>query len=117
MGHILKSLMKGVGAFGLIVSLALNFVPATPGEERALGPEPPRMLLVQARIATAAMRVAPDQAVALMSQMTGVSESRVRVLLEDLTIGTSIAEAEAEAAAPPSARRIEAGGALFVRAE
>ena len=115
MGLILKSLMKGVSALVLVGMLALNFAPATENEVRVLGPEPPRVMLVQTRLATAAMKIAPDRAVALTAQMTGIPEAQVRLILDDITGRTTVAEG-APAAAPPS-RRTEAGGALFVRTE
>ena len=119
MGHIVKSLMKGVSALLLIAGLTLSYMPATEAEETALGPEAARLSLVQMRMAKISLAVAPDRTVRVMADALDIPEPYVRDALTALAEGRPLRPSEsqiAEAPVPDTGRRIDAGGALFVTA-
>ncbi len=125
MGHILKSLMKGVSALMLIAGLTLSYMPATAAEKDALGPDPTRISLVQMRMAKVALAVAPERSVQIMAEALDVPELFVREAMLALAEGRDLQPEPQQAAvtpppvpgpAPSTGRRIDAGGALFVKA-
>ena len=115
---VLKSLIAGISGGLTILMLALSFAPATPAEKAALGWDHERLDRVQMRLATVMMTVAPDFTVSRMASAAELPEDVVREQL--------LAKAEGrvpfggvgnqETAAVDTGRRIDAGGALFVRA-
>ena len=121
--HVLKSLAKGVSALMLIAGLAVRFVPATEAEAAALGPDHSRSDLMLKRMAWTAMTAAPELTVQSYAQMIGLPPDRVRAFLEAAAEGRPLASAEAALADAPSdagvqtGRRIDAGGALFVKVD
>lgn len=110
--------MVGFSGGLTILMLALSFAPATPSETAALGWDHDRLDRVQMRLANVMMTVAPDFTVAQMASAAELPEDIVREQL--------LAKAEGrvpfggvgnqETASVDTGRRIDAGGALFVRA-
>ena len=120
MRHVMKSLVAGISGGLTVLMLALSFAPATPNEAAALGPYHDRMDRVQMRLANAMMTVAPDFTVARMAAAAELPEDVVREQLTAKAEGRDpFAEPNPlaqETAAADTGRRIDAGGALFVRA-
>ncbi len=111
---ILKSLWRGLRGFVLICMLWLSFAPASSDEVTALGAELNRFNLVQLRLARAMLAVAPDFAVARYADATDMPPDLIRAHLEAKANGDDIFAAAPQAEVS-GARRIEAGGALFVQ--
>ena len=117
--HILKSLLKGVSAFMLVLGLAVRFAPATEAEAAALGPDHSRTDLMMKRFVWASLEIAPEATVRFYADRTGLPEGQIRPFLEGIAAGRPLARPTETAAASPAppmdeGRRIGAGGALFV---
>lgn len=97
--------------------MTLSLAPATPIEIRALGADHSRIERVEMRLAGVLMRVAPDLAVQQFANVTNLPPEIVRAQLVAKAQGESLQTvmAEPRSADKVSNRRIEAGGAVFVR--
>ena len=98
-------------------TVALLFVPATPTERAALGDTPPRFEVIQMRLAHGMTTLAPEFSVWAYATATGAAPEDVRLYLDRKATGTDLfaGPATTQAQPPSTTRRIEAGGALFVR--
>ncbi len=107
--RILLALFKGISGLSFVLVVALSFAPLTPDETTAFGPEPSRMQIVQRRLATGL----------LMAKDTALFTAFARQLgVDDTQMETALATMLSPPPAPePTARRTEAGGALFVTVE
>lgn len=121
--HVLKALTKGATALGLVGGLAFSFAPPTDAERAALGDAPPRIALVQRRVAIVFRDIAPEQVQLQFAAQTGASPEEVAAALDMIIDGDMLRMPVLEPALPeglltePQAdpRDIRAGGALFVR--
>ena len=114
---VLKSFLIGISGALTVLMLALSFAPATPKEALALGPDHERMDRVQMRIANVMLTVAPDFAVARMAEATDLPPDLVKAQLVAKAEGRDpFSQVAQETASADSDRRIDAGGALFVKA-
>ena len=100
--------------------LALSFAPATPKEALALGPDHDRMQRVEMRLANIMLTVAPEFAVARMAKATDLPPDLVLAQLQAKAAGSEafpgVGTGAQETASVDTGRRIDAGGALFVKA-
>lgn len=102
----------------------MSFAPATTAERAALGVDFNRFNLTQMRLARTMMSVAPELTVAAFSQVTDIHPTLMAAHLNEKAYGrqdllmsvpepSALPEPDQPEAAPK--RRIDAGGALFVR--
>lgn len=116
MRKVIRSLMVGVTGLTSCLMMAVSLAPATPAEQRALGPDHTRIERVEMRLAGVLMRVAPEFTVQQFANATELPPHLIRAQLLAKAEGRSLEEAlgaNQTATNVPTNRR-EMGSAVFV---